>query len=145
VFNEDFYNNSEILNRGLTLGGATYGTANNRHKKYLQDAYKNIINSVVLNNDFEPHLILDPALPIETYLPNLCVIDDPTTFFQLFLGNKQYDLIVRNTNKYTKAYLILYPRNSSRLFKPTCRQEIKVYIALLIYVGIYRHRNPKSY
>jgi hypothetical protein len=61
VFDEDFYNNSEILNGDLTLGGATYGTANNRHKKYLRDAYKNIINSAVLNNDFEPLPIPDPA------------------------------------------------------------------------------------
>jgi hypothetical protein len=120
VFNKDFYNNSKILNRDLTLGGATYGTANNRHKKHLRDAYKNIINSTVINNKFKPLLILDLARPIEAHLPNSYVINNPTTFFKLFLGDKQYDLIVRNTNKYTEAYLTLYPRNSTQPFKPTC-------------------------
>jgi hypothetical protein len=89
--------------------------------------------------------MLDPARPIEAHLPDSCVIDDPVTFFELFLGDKQYDLMVRNTNKYAEVYLTLYPRNSTRPFKPTCRQEIKVYIALLIYIDIHRHNNPKSH
>jgi hypothetical protein len=133
------------LNGDLTPGGATYGTANNRHKKHLRDAHENIINGAVIDDEFEPLPMPDPARPIEAHLPDSCVIDDPATFFELFLGDEQYDLMVRNTNKYTEAYPTLYPRNSTRPFKPTCRQEIKVYIALLIYMGIHRHNNPKSY
>jgi hypothetical protein len=63
----------------------------------------------------------------------------------MFLCNEDYDLIITNINKYTIEYLMLYPENSHRVFKPTNRQEIKVLIAIWIFMGIYKHHNPKSY
>ena len=63
----------------------------------------------------------EPARPMETYLPDSCVIDNPMTFFELFLGDKQYDIVVKNTNKYAAVYPTLYPGNSQRPFKPTDR------------------------
>jgi len=63
----------------------------------------------------------------------------------MFLRDEDYNLIVTNTNKYAIEYLTLYPKNSYRVFKLTNRQEIKVLIAIWIFIRIYKHYNLKSY
>jgi hypothetical protein len=40
---------------------------------------------------------------------------------------------------------MLYLRNSQQAFKLTNWQEIKVLLAIWIFMEIYRHNNPKSY
>ena len=63
----------------------------------------------------------------------------------MFLRDEDYNFIITNTNKYAIKYLTLYLRNSYRVFKPINRQEIKVLIAILIFIRIYKHYNLKSY
>jgi hypothetical protein len=88
IFDKGFYNNCEILNGDLTPSGATYGAANNRHEKHLHKAHKTIINRAILDDDFKPLPMPDPARLMRAHLPDSCTIDDPTTFFELFLGNE---------------------------------------------------------
>ena len=82
---------------------------------------------------------------MRAHLPDSCIVKDLASFFEVFLRKEDYNLLATNTNKYAKQYLTLYPRNSQRAFKPTNRQEIKVLLAIWIFIGIYRHYNPKSY
>jgi len=56
--------------------------------------------------------MLEPPRLIRAYLPDSCIIKDLASFFKVFLRDKDFNLIVTNTNKYTIKYLTLYPKNS---------------------------------
>ncbi len=130
VFDEDFYtNNPNLLNDNLDAETANYGTANNHHMKRLREAYERIIDSAVLEA-FTPLDMPDPARLMRAHLPDSCIVDDPASFFEIFLYDEDFDLLATNTNKYAEQYPTLYPGNSQRVFKPTNRQEIKVLLAI---------------
>jgi hypothetical protein len=143
-FDHDFYHERSILNGNVNAEAATYGAANNRHKKHLREAHERIIDSAILEQ-FTPLDMPDPPRPLRACLPDSAKVNDPASFFDLFLKDDDFEMIATNTNKYAEAYPTLYPGNSARLFKPTCRAEIKVYFALLIFMGIHRHKNPKAH
>ena len=143
-YNCDFYDNGPFLNGDLDEEAVTYGAAHNRHKKHLRKAYEDIVNSTKLE-PFQPLDMPDPPRLIRSYLPESCKVDDPASYFAYFIRSEEFDLIARNTNKYTKEYPTRYLEASQRPFKPTNTAEIKVYFALLIFIGIHRDRNPKSY
>jgi hypothetical protein len=84
----------------------------------------------------------DPARPVRSLLPKDCDIRDPISFFELFFREEQYELLARNTNKYAAAYSELYPNQKPKFWKETDLKEIKVYVALLIYIGINKNNNP---
>ena len=109
VFDDLFYNNSNILNRDITPGGVTYGTANNRHVKHIRKVHEEVINSTKIDSTFKPLKILDPARPLRTLLPKDCKIRNLTSFVKLVFREEQYELLTRNTNKYAAAYPELYP------------------------------------
>jgi hypothetical protein len=145
VFDEEFYtNNPSILNTAIDADIANYGAAHNYYIKRLREAYEKIIDSAILEA-FRPIKLLDLPRLIRAHLLDSCVVKDLASFFEMFLRDEDYDLIITNTNKYAIEYLTLYPRNSHRVFKPTNRQEIKVLIAIWIFIGIYKHHNLKSY
>jgi hypothetical protein len=129
------------LNGNLDVESATYGTAHNRHAKHLRRAHEDIINSAKLE-PFKPLDMPDPPRPLRSHLPDSCKIDDPASYFEHFIGDGEFDLIVTNTNKYAEEYSTRYPKASQRLFKPTNRAEIKIYFAILIFLGIHRQKNP---
>jgi hypothetical protein len=56
--------------------------------------------------------MLEPLCLIRAHLPDSCVVKDLASFFKVFLRDKDFDLIITNTNKYAIEYLTLYPRNS---------------------------------
>jgi hypothetical protein len=119
VFDEEFYtNNPSILNTAIDADIANYGAAHNHHMKRLREAHEKIINSAILEA-FRPMKLLDLPRLMRAYLPDSCIVKDPISFFEMFLRDEDYDLIITNINKYIIEYLTLYPRNSHRVFKPT--------------------------
>jgi hypothetical protein len=56
--------------------------------------------------------MLEPLRLIRAYLPDSCIVKDLASFFEVFLRDKDFNLIVTNTNKYAIEYLTLYFRNS---------------------------------
>jgi hypothetical protein len=130
IFDEEFYtNNPSILNTAIDADITNYRAIHNHYIKRLREAYKKIIDSAILEV-FRLIKLLDLPRPIRAYLPDSCIVKDPISFFEMFLRDEDYNLIITNTNKYTIEYLTLYPRNSHWVFKPTNRQEIKVLIAI---------------
>jgi hypothetical protein len=86
--------------------------------KRLREAHEKIINSAILEA-FRPIKLLDLPRLIRAYLPDSCIVKDPISFFEMFLRDEDYDLIITNINKYIIEYLTLYPGNSHQVFKPT--------------------------
>ena len=95
--------------------------------------------------DFTPIKMPDLLRLVRAYLLDSYNIDNLASFFELFLRDEDFELIITNTNKYTLEYPTHYLGASKREFKPTSCAEIKVYFAILIFIGIYRYKNPKSY
>ena len=121
IFDKEFYtNNLSILNTAIDADIANYRAAYNYHMKRLREAYKKIIDSAILEA-FRLIKLLDFLRLIRAHLPDSCVIKDLASFFEMFLRDKDYNLIITNTNKYTIEYLTLYLRNSYRVFKFTNR------------------------
>jgi hypothetical protein len=130
IFDEEFYtNNPSILNTAIDADITNYGATYNHYIKRLREAYEKIINSAILEV-FRPIKLLDLPRLIRAYLLDSCIVKDSISFFEMFLRDEDYNLIITNTNKYTIEYLTLYPRNSHRVFKSTNRQEIKVLITI---------------
>ena len=145
IFDKEFYtNNLSILNTTIDADIANYRAAHNHYIKRLREAYEKIIDSAILEA-FRPIKLPDLPRPIRAHLLDSCVVKDLASFFEMFLRDEDYNLIITNTNKYAIEYLMLYSRNSYQVFKPTNRQEIKVLIAIWIFIRIYKHYNLKSY
>ena len=145
IFDEEFYtNNPSILNTTINADIANYKAAHNHYIKRLREAYKKIIDSAILEA-FRPIKLLNLLRLIRAYLLDSYVVKDLASFFEIFLRDEDYNLIITNTNKYTIKYLTLYPKNSYWVFKLTNRQEIKVLIAIWIFIRIYKYYNLKSY
>jgi len=145
IFDEEFYtNNLSILNTIINADIANYKATHNYYIKRLREAYKKIIDNAILEA-FRPIKLLDLLCLIRAHLLDLCVVKDLASFFEMFLRDEDYNLIITNTNKYAIKYLTLYLKNSYRVFKLINRQEIKVLIAIWIFIGIYKHYNLKSY
>jgi hypothetical protein len=86
--------------------------------KRLREAYEKIINSAILEA-FRPIKLPDLLRLIRAYLPDSYIVKDLISFFEMFLRDEDYNLIITNINKYIIEYLMLYPRNSHRVFKLT--------------------------
>ena len=111
----------------------------------MRDIHEQVINKAQLDDSFEALEMPDPERPIQSRLPDDCDINDPISFFSLFFGEEQYELLARNTNKYAAAYPSIFPAREHRYWKPTDSDEIKVYLALLIFMGINCYKDPKSH
>jgi Transposase IS4 len=141
-FDEEFYHQGSILNGDIDIDAATYGAVNNRHKKHLCSAHERIIDSAKLE-EFSPINMPNPPRPMRSHLSNSADVKDPASFFDMFLKDDDFDMIAMNTNKYAESYAGRYQKAGQKVFKPTTRDEIKVYFAILIYLGIHQHHNPK--
>jgi hypothetical protein len=121
IFDEEFYtNNPSILNTAIDTDITNYRAVYNYYIKRLREAYKKIIDSAILEA-FRPIKLLDLLRPMRAYLLDSCIVKDPISFFEMFLRDEDYDLIITNTNKYAIEYPTLYPRNNHQVFKPTNR------------------------
>ena len=88
---------------------------------------------------FEPLQIDDYYDPGEAFVPSSIDRHDPIALFRLFFDDKMMDLMAVWTNAYTEAHLVPKkdaPRGKQRPWSPTCRQELYVYFAVVIYIGI---------
>jgi hypothetical protein len=107
VFDEEFYGN-QLLNGNLSPDKATYGAANNAHKKHLRQVHEMVMDSAELEK-FNPLEMPDPPRQMRSILPEECAIDNPMSFFELFFGEEQYELLTKNTNKYALAFPTIFP------------------------------------
>jgi hypothetical protein len=114
-FDPDFYQQGSILNDNIDVDMATYGAANNRHMKAMRAAHERIIDSAKLD-EYEPLEMPDPPRLMRTHLPDFANIKDPASFFEIFVKDEDFDMIVANTNKYAKQYLVRHPDRSQRRF-----------------------------
>jgi hypothetical protein len=101
IFNHNFYNNDQIINSDLSFEDTVFGTDTNRQAKHLHRAYKSIIESSQLNDEFKPIDIPNPPRPLRARLTNNYDIKRPETFFFIFIRDEQFDLLAQNTNTYT--------------------------------------------
>ena len=112
IFDEEFYtNNLSILNTIINADIANYKATHNYYIKRLCKAYKKIIDNAILEA-FRLIKLLDLLRLIRAHLPDSCIVKDLASFFEMFLRDEDYNLIITNTNKYTIKYLTLYPKNS---------------------------------
>ena len=79
--------------------------------KRLREAHEKIIDSAILEA-FRLIKLPDLPRPMRAHLPDSYIVKDPASFFEIFLRDEDYDLIITNTNKYIIEYLTLYPRNN---------------------------------
>jgi hypothetical protein len=95
------------LNGNIDIKDIIYNAINNRYKKHLQDVHESIINSTKLE-DFKPLNMPNPPRPLRPILPDSTNINNLGSFFDMFVKIEDLELIVRNINKYTKAYISRY-------------------------------------
>ena len=79
----------------------------------------------------------NPPRLLHSHLPDSANVKDPLSFFDLFLKDDDFNEIIMNTNKYAEDYTRKYQDTSQWRFNPINRSEIKVYFAILIYIGIH--------
>jgi hypothetical protein len=145
IFDDNFYNNGQINNGCISPDTATYGAADNRHKKHLRTAHETIINHAQLDDGWEPLDMPNPPRPLVRLLPISADVNNPFSFFSIFFGDAQFELLAGRTNKYAKHWLLTHPNNGRDSWYDCTANEIKIYFAILIYLGIQRNRQPKSH
>jgi hypothetical protein len=135
VFNHDFYNNKDIINGDVSFKDTVFGCQTNRQAKHLHQAYESIISNNQINTSLEAIDMPNPPRLIRARLSDSCNINKPATFFEMFIGDKQFDILTRYTNAYAQYQLANFLERHQRRkgWKDTNRQEIKVFITVLIF------------
>ena len=75
-------------------------------------------------------------------------VQDPIHYFELFWTSEVWNTLVENTNAYAQYKEARYKKNfkkKSRWWKPVTLYEMRIFIALLIYMSIVGTLNIKSY
>lgn len=67
----------------------------------------------------------------------------PSSFFQLFFTEVEFDVLVQNTNSY--AGLKGAGDNGRRRWRPTSAAELKVFIGIIIYMGVHKAMHGPLY
>jgi hypothetical protein len=110
-FDPDFYQQGNILNGNIDAEMATYRVVNNRYIKAMRVTHERIIDNAKLN-EYKPLEMPDPPRLIRTHLLNFTNIKDLASFFEMFMKDEDFDVIVANTNKYIEQYLIRYLKSN---------------------------------
>ena len=89
-----------------------------------------------------------PARPFDVrILPDY--VQHPIHYFELFWGPEVWNTLVENTNAYAQYKGARYKENKteekSRWWKAVTLYEMRIFIALLIYIGIVSTSNISSY
>jgi len=122
---------------------ATFGAETNRQKKHLRKAHETIMNAGGVEDGFTPLNV--PERPLIAHLPVGANLDDPASFFRMFFGEEQFEGFVDCTNKYARNWESENPESNRPTFRPVSIQEIKVYVALLIFLGYQGNGRPKDH
>jgi len=138
VFDHDFYNNEVIMNSDVSFEDAVFRAETNRQAKSLHKAYKAIIKSSQLDDEFEPMEMPNPPWLMRLWLADDYDILHPETFFGMFIRDEQIDILVQITNAYTAYQLTNHPKKhkGKKHWKSTNQQEMKIYLAVLLFMGI---------
>jgi Transposase IS4 len=76
-------------------------------------------------------------------------VQHPIHYFELFWGPKVWNTLVENTNSYAQYKQARHKENregqKSRWWKAVTLYEMRIFIALLIYIGIVSASNIRSY
>lgn len=121
----------------------TFEAETNRQKKHLRRAHETIMGASEVEDGFVP---LDvPERPLKAHLPEDVLIEDPASFFCMFFGEEQFEGFAECTNKYALHWRMENTNTKRHTFQPVSIQEIKVYIALLIFIGCQGNGRPKSH
>jgi hypothetical protein len=102
IFNHDFYNNEDIINGNVSFEDVVFGYQTNRQAKHLYKAHKSIISNNQINTNFKARDMPNPPRLIRARLSNSYNIKNPATFFEIFIGNKQFNILARYINAYTQ-------------------------------------------
>jgi hypothetical protein len=88
-----------------------------------------------------------PARPFDVRtLPDY--VQHPIHYFELFWDSKVWNILVENTNAYAQYKEVRYKENNtekSRWWKAITLYEMRIFIALLIYIGIVGTSNIESF
>jgi hypothetical protein len=114
VFNHDFYNNEEIINGDISFEDAVFGCQTNRQAKHLYKAHESIMENNLINTDFEAMDMPNPPRPMRVRLSDDCDIKKPETFFAMFIGDDQFNMLARHTNAYAQSQLTNLPELHGR-------------------------------
>lgn len=79
-------------------------------------------------------------------LPSGVDAQKPLDLFYLFFTDGIWDTIARNTNAYADAKRVSLPfQSQARPWAPTDANEIRVFVGLLIYMGIWKEQTTEGY
>jgi hypothetical protein len=110
----------------------------------------------IILEDFKLYDILFEKLDIyfmQNSLPyvNLSfeVLEDPIKCFKYFIRDENFEEIARNTNINAYTYVVqeywkTIPKLNERYWKNTNRVEIKLFIAILLYMGVNKVNSIKT-
>jgi hypothetical protein len=88
---------------------------------------------------FEPLKMNSPSPPI-LHLPHGVDIKEPLALFSLFINDELWEIVAQNTNTYAEVKR-RGKEEHTRPWTPTYASEIKVFIGILIYMGV--HKEPR--
>ena len=71
------------------------------------------------------------------HLPSNTNVDDPYALFSLFWPEKMWDVLTVNTNLYAVQQRMKSSEERQRPWHDTCSAELKVFVGILIYMGLY--------
>src|SRR5580700_1911509 len=133
-------NNTSILEAHCT-------PSNVSHKAIKKRPFADVLADILLLESviFEP-LETGPDREPQLRLPNNIDIDDPYALFSLYWPENLWQIISCNTNLYTVKERIGKPlSNSSRPWQDISAIEIRVFIGILIYIGIHDSKRTDLY
>jgi hypothetical protein len=90
---------------------------------------------------FEPLKMAEP-FPPTIELPPEVKIESPYSLFALFFSDDLIALLSSNTNKYAKTK---HAGQSGREWHKTTTSDIEIFLAILIYIGVYISPSDKDY
>jgi len=94
---------------------------------------------------FNPLPIYNENEYSEPNLPDNINNEDPWQLFKLFWTDELIDRLVKHTNKNAKLHPPPEDKDFPRRWKPTSRQELYAYLAVLIHIGLHIESSIKDY
>ena len=95
-------------------------------------------------------LLMDAPIPASIFLPNQVNISKSLlSIFLLFFPDTLLEIIVKNTNEYARIHRPPIPPDRLKIkrrpWRDTCIPELKVFIGVLIYMGVHPEPNLNCY
>jgi hypothetical protein len=137
---DNFFNNSFENKELITPESLGHGL-DPQSRKDLREKHQNILNAAQVPNDFLPLARVSHTRARVLQLPPFMKDYLPLSFFMLFFTANIFEILVENTN--TNA--LLHINESIRNWLPVTVDDIRVFIAIAIYIGLERNASIKDY